>query len=249
VSAAARLKENKHGCRFCTDARNSRGASPGREKLPFVEYQEGVVFQFLQADVATGLWVIRVRFQPGVTIQRHRHTGEVFAFTIRGSWNYVEYPELNTAGSYLFEPAGSIHTLYVPGSNKEVTDVWFAIRGANLNLDEAGNVVLDAGAVLEIYRARCEKSGLAHPDVIGAQAVRATVWNKVKGATLFSTAVPRLMSRRRVGSRPIAKILHPRMCGKPHSGSIPPKPSETAMTHNPKVSRAVAYARPCLPAS
>jgi len=219
--------------------------------LPFVEYQEGVVFQFLQADVATGLWVIRVRFQPGVTIQRHRHTGEVFAFTIRGSWNYVEYPELNTAGSYLFEPAGSIHTLYVPGSNKEVTDVWFAIRGANLNLDEAGNVesVLDAGAVLEIYRARCEKSGLAHPDVIGAQAVRATVWNKVKGATLFSTAVPRLMSRRRVGSRPIAKILHPRMCGKPHSGSIPPKPSETAMTHNPKVSRAVAYARPCLPAS
>lgn len=138
--------------------------------LPFVEYQEGVVFQLLQADVEAGLWVIRVRFQPGVTIQRHKHTGEVFAFTLKGSWNYLEYPELNTAGSYLFEPAGSIHTLHVPASNAEVTDVWFAIRGANLNLDEAGNVesVLDAGAVLEIYRAQCEKSGHAHPDVIGA---------------------------------------------------------------------------------
>lgn len=58
--------------------------------LPFVEYQEGVVFQLLQADVAVGLWVIRVRFQPGVTIQRHRHTGEVFAFTLRArgsTWN------------------------------------------------------------------------------------------------------------------------------------------------------------------
>jgi 2,4'-dihydroxyacetophenone dioxygenase len=138
--------------------------------LPFVEYQEGVVFQLLQVDVEAGLWVVRVRFQPGVTIQRHKHTGEVFAFTLKGSWNYLEYPEVNTAGSYLFEPAGSIHTLHVPASNSEVTDVWFAIRGANLNLDGAGNVesVLDAGAVLEIYRGQCEKSGHAHPDVIGA---------------------------------------------------------------------------------
>ena len=138
--------------------------------LPFVEYQEGVVFQLLQADVEAGLWVARVRFQPGVTLQRHKHTGEVFAFTLKGSWNYLEYPEVNTAGSYLFEPAGSIHTLHVPASNSEVTDVWFAIRGANLNLDQAGNVesVLDAGAVLEIYRAQCAASGHAHPDVIGA---------------------------------------------------------------------------------
>ena len=138
--------------------------------LPFVEYQEGVVFQLLHADVAAGLWVIRVRFQPGVTIQRHRHAGEVFAFTLQGSWKYLEYPQVNLAGSYLYEPPGSIHTLHVPDTNKEVTDVWFAIRGANLNLDKAGNVesVLDAGAVLEIYRAVCEKSGHAHPDVIGA---------------------------------------------------------------------------------
>ncbi len=50
--------------------------------------------------------------QPGVTIQRHKHTGEVLAFTIRGAWKYLEYPEVNTAGSYLFEPAGSIHTAY-----------------------------------------------------------------------------------------------------------------------------------------
>jgi hypothetical protein len=51
-----------------------------------------------------------------------------------------------------------------------VTDVWFAIRGANLNLDDGGNVesVLDAGSVLEIYRAQCEKNGLGNPDVIAA---------------------------------------------------------------------------------
>jgi len=138
--------------------------------LPFVYYQEGVVFQLLHADVEAGLWVVRVRFQPGVTIQRHKHTGEVFAFTISGSWKYLEYPEVNTTGSYLYEPAGSIHTLHVPDTNTEVTDAWFAVRGANLNLDQEGNVesVIDAGALLELYTSLCEKDGHGRPDVIGA---------------------------------------------------------------------------------
>lgn len=138
--------------------------------LPFVPYQEGVVFQLIQVNTDTGLWVIRVRFEPGVTIQKHRHTGEVFAFTLRGSWRYLEYPDINTAGSYLHEPSGSIHTLHVPASNKEITDVWFAIHGANLNLDAAGNVesVLDAATALDIYRGQCRALGIAAPAVIGA---------------------------------------------------------------------------------
>jgi quercetin dioxygenase-like cupin family protein len=142
----------------------------GEHELPFVPYQEGVLFQLLQVNTETGLWVIRVRFEPGVTIQRHRHTGEVFAFTIRGSWRYLEYPDINVAGSYLFEPAGAVHTLHVPATNKEITDVWFAIRGANLNLDANGNVeaVLDAATVLEIYRGQCKALGLAAPRVIGS---------------------------------------------------------------------------------
>lgn len=142
----------------------------GENELPFVPYQEGVVFQLLQVSTETGLWVIRVRFQPGVTIQRHRHTGEVFAFTISGSWRYLEYPDTNVAGSYLYEPAGAIHTLHVPATNKGVTDVWFAIRGANLNLDAHGNVeaVIDATTALEIYRGQCRALGLAAPRVIGA---------------------------------------------------------------------------------
>lgn len=47
---------------------------------------------------------------------------------------------MNIAGSYLYEPAGSVHTLHVPATNTESTEVSFAIRGANLNLDEQGNV-------------------------------------------------------------------------------------------------------------
>ena len=115
-----------------------------------------------------GLWVVRTRIVPDITIPKHRHTGEVFAVTFSGSWRYLEYPEVNTAGSYLFEPAGSVHTLTVPEDNTEPTDVFFAIWGANLNLDADGNVesVIDAGIVLQGYYLMCEAAGLPKPPVV-----------------------------------------------------------------------------------
>src|SRR6478736_2047669 len=142
----------------------------GEEDLPFVALGDGTHLQLLQVDVEAGLWVIRTKFEPGVTVPTHKHTGEVFAFTITGSWKYLEYPEVNTAGSYLYEPAGSIHTLTVPDDVEGVTDVWFTIYGANLNLDEAGNVttVVDAGLIRDAYFGLCEAAGLGRPPVVGA---------------------------------------------------------------------------------
>jgi 2,4'-dihydroxyacetophenone dioxygenase len=86
------------------------------------------------------------------------------------SWLYLEYPDsVNVAGSYLFEPAGSIHTLHVPESNTELTDVVFVIHGANLNLDADGNVttVIDAGIVRDFYLLLAEAAGFPNPPVIG----------------------------------------------------------------------------------
>jgi quercetin dioxygenase-like cupin family protein len=147
-----------------------RAIHRGERDLPFVDIGEGTELQLLQLDVSAGLWVVRTRFQPGVTIQTHKHTGPVYAFTISGRWKYVEYPEVNRAGSYLFEPAGSIHTLTVPVDVEGITDVWFAIYGANLNLDEQGNVVsvVDASSIRDLYFGTCEAQGLGRPDVVGA---------------------------------------------------------------------------------
>jgi hypothetical protein len=135
-----------------------------------VDAGDGVEIQVLQVDIPNGLWVVRNRFQPGVRIETHKHTGQVFAFTHAGAWKYAEYPEVMTAGSYLFEPAGSIHTLTVPEDNDGVTEVSFAIYGANINLDADGNVtsVWDAEFILNGYLALCEAAGLDRPDVIGA---------------------------------------------------------------------------------
>jgi hypothetical protein len=62
--------------------------------------------------------------------------------------------------------------LHVPDSNDGVTDVWFTIHGANLNLDADGRVetVIDAGSVLSYYRYLCARQhGLAEPPVVVIQ--------------------------------------------------------------------------------
>jgi hypothetical protein len=140
----------------------------GEDELPFVATDDGGSLQLLQVDLTHGLWIVRTRWPADVTLQTHKHTGTVFAFTLSGRWHYLESPEVNEAGSYLFEPAGSVHTLTVPAGNAEVTDVWFAVYGANLNLDADGNVesVTDAESVLRSYRSRCRAIGIDNPPVI-----------------------------------------------------------------------------------
>jgi quercetin dioxygenase-like cupin family protein len=139
------------------------------EDLPFVPFTDEIDYQLLMVDLKNDYWIERDRFQPGTTLPRHRHTGEVSAFTIAGSWHYLEYPEeVNTAGSYLYEPIDSVHTLHVLDSNEGLTDVWFAIRGSILDLDEKDQVVyrFDAKTALDYYNEMCAKHGHGKPNVI-----------------------------------------------------------------------------------
>lgn len=133
----------------------------GEDECPWVDIGDGSLLKLVQIKRSEGLWVIKNRFAPGTVVQRHKHTGQVFAFTLSGAWKYAEYPEINTAGSFLFEPAGSIHTLVVPETNTEPTDVWFAIWGANLNLGPNDEVesVYDAELIYAAYTAMVEAEG------------------------------------------------------------------------------------------
>ncbi len=140
----------------------------GEEAIPWVDAGAGIEIKLVQADVELGLWIVRNRFAPGSVVQKHKHTGQVFGYTLSGAWKYAEYPYVNRAGSFLFEPAGSEHTLTVLDDNTELTDVWFQIYGANLNLDADGNVesITDAGGIYEAYMMLCEAQGLGRPNVL-----------------------------------------------------------------------------------
>ena len=118
--------------------------------LPILENAlgPGVSFQPLFLDTSNGIWCIRAFFAAGITLPSHFHTGPVHAYTVSGCWFYAEYPDQpQTAGSYLYEPAGDApHLFQTPAGNTEVTEVIFTVFGANVNVDEAGNMtsVMDA---------------------------------------------------------------------------------------------------------
>ena len=134
----------------------------GADDLPWLEAGDGSALQLLHVDLKQGLWISKSRIPPGHKVIKHYHTGVVFAVTLQGQWFYAETPDaVNSAGSYLFEPAGSLHTLCTPADQQGDTIAWFAIYGANINVDEEGKIVsvFDAQAVLDIYRGYCDAMG------------------------------------------------------------------------------------------
>lgn len=107
----------------------------------------GVNAKVLRLDIENGEWVVLATFAPGARLPLHYHTGAVNAWTISGCWNYVEHADQpQTAGSYLYEPCGSVHTLEVPESNTEDTVVLYVVSGSNVNFTEDGQFhsILDA---------------------------------------------------------------------------------------------------------
>lgn len=137
----------------------------GADELPFVDIGDGSKLKVIQVKEGEGLWIVENIFQAGYEVPTHRHTGPVYAYTTSGAWRYKEYEYVNRAGSFLYEPANSVHTLQAV---EDDTHVWFQIYGANLNLDAEGNVesVTEGAGVLEAYEALCEAEGLPRPNVL-----------------------------------------------------------------------------------
>ena len=137
----------------------------GADELPWVDIGEGSKYKVLQVKEREGLWIVQNIFQAGYEVQKHRHTGPVWGYTVSGAWKYKEYDYVNRAGSFLYEPAGSVHTLQCI---EDDTLVWFHMYGANLNLDANDNVesVTDGAGALAAYYMLIEAQGLPRPNVL-----------------------------------------------------------------------------------
>jgi 2,4'-dihydroxyacetophenone dioxygenase len=136
------------------------------QDAPWADTGTGVLLKVVRFDARRGTWVILNRFNPGVLLQTHRHTGSVDAYTSTGRWHYLEYDFFVTPGSYLYEEANSVHTLHVPEENEGDTDVCFIIEGALLNLAPDGSVesVTDGPGIVGAYYALLEAQGDPRPN-------------------------------------------------------------------------------------
>ncbi|MCG9697862.1 2,4'-dihydroxyacetophenone dioxygenase family protein [Shewanella sp. Isolate11] len=141
----------------------------------------GVDVYPLFIDAENGTWVIRAIFKPGVTLPKHFHTGAVHFYTLSGTWNYLEYPDQpQTAGSYLYEPGGSIHTFHCP-EDSGGADGFMVISGANINFDADGNFmnIMDAGWIEQTIVAVAKAKGIV-PRYIKPGGL-STMSDKLKG--------------------------------------------------------------------
>lgn len=128
------------------------------DEVPWV--QAGPVgLQVLRAGA--GAWTVRNRFQAGFRLPTHKHTGGVHAYTFAGRWKYAEYDIDYTAGTFIYEPPGSVHTLTVV----EDTDVIFVIEGAFVEYTPDGQIsgVVDGESTLAAYYALCDAAGIPRP--------------------------------------------------------------------------------------
>jgi 2,4'-dihydroxyacetophenone dioxygenase len=137
----------------------------GADELPFVDIGDGSKLKVLQVRPNEGLWIVENIFNAGYLVPKHKHTGPVWGYTRAGAWKYKEYEYVNRAGSFLYEPAHSVHTLDIL---EDGTHVWFHMYGSNLNLDENGNVesVFDGPLTLAAYYMLAEAQGFGRPNVL-----------------------------------------------------------------------------------
>jgi hypothetical protein len=109
----------------------------GADELPFVEIGGGSKLKVLQVKEREGLWIVQNLFQAGYEVQKHRHTGPVWGYTVSGAWKYKEYDYVNRAGSFLYEDAD--------GNVESVTD---------------------GAGTLNAYYMLCEAEGFPRPNVL-----------------------------------------------------------------------------------
>ena len=89
--------------------------------------------------VSQGYWVHIIKVTEAGVISRHRHPAPVHGFVMSGTWRYLERDWVATAGSYLYEPPGDVHTLVVDEGNTMST--LFYNTGALLYCDENGETI------------------------------------------------------------------------------------------------------------
>jgi quercetin dioxygenase-like cupin family protein len=122
----------------------------------------GVHIQPLRLDLERGEWVFLATLAPGCELPLHYHTGPAEVWTIKGRWLYREYPDQpQTAGSYLYEPGGSVHTFYCPEDNTEDTVALAWIQGAQVSFNEDGTFhsVTDAVTIQYLTEAASAAQG------------------------------------------------------------------------------------------
>jgi 2,4'-dihydroxyacetophenone dioxygenase len=127
----------------------------------WVPLGEGIWSRPLLFNASLGGYAHILRVTQAGVIQRHRHSGAVLAYVLKGRWHYLEHDWVAEEGSFIMEPPGETHTLVVPEGCDEMVTL-FSVTGALVYVDPEGEATGydDVFTRLERTRAHYEAVGL-----------------------------------------------------------------------------------------
>jgi len=136
----------------------------------WVSEKPGIKYSLVHIDKSQGLWVTKVRFDAGVVIPAHLHTGQVIGFTTAGKWGYPKDNIFFTEGDYCYEPAGTFHEVEIPKDNKVITEAIFLLWGALITFEDNSSTIIkeysDATTIENEYITLCKEHNVQPTDYI-----------------------------------------------------------------------------------
>ena len=134
--------------------------------IPWVPQASGVWFRPLRISLGPGTWTGLLRVTRDGTVGLHRHVAPVEAWVVGGRWRYLEHDWVARPGSYVYEPAGDVHTL-VPMGDEEMTTL-FSVHGPIQYLGPGGEVshVETAETKLRRYVDFCATRGIQATPIV-----------------------------------------------------------------------------------
>jgi 2,4'-dihydroxyacetophenone dioxygenase len=138
------------------------------DAYPWATFFPGIEVKLLRASETTASYTLLARFAPGTVLPKHRHFGEVQAYTLQGTWHYKEYEWVANAGSLVFEQPGSAHTLHVPDDAKEPAVILFIVTGGMALLTDEDEVFMleDVPTMRERYAETLRDQGMIVPKLL-----------------------------------------------------------------------------------
>lgn len=126
--------------------------------LDWIPLREGLSFRPLH--FAEDGYSLQLRLEPGVTIARHRHTGEVHAYNLFGTRELIDTGEIVGPGTYVFEPAGNVDSWRCVGDEPCIVQISLKGRVEYLDDDGAVTEVDDTFSTRGAYQKWCDVRGV-----------------------------------------------------------------------------------------
>jgi hypothetical protein len=111
---------------------------------------------------------LQLKVDPGVTIGRHTHAGEVHAYNVSGS-RQLDTGEIAGPGAYVYEPAGHVDSWSCVGDEPCIVQITMSGRLTYLGANDELLDYIDTPKLRKLYLAWCGENGF-EPIAIGAAA-------------------------------------------------------------------------------